>query len=385
MIHNDFIASPFKRHLPLVVAALLLVACHSPQKNGTTGFTVAYQPTYATGFYIEKKDDEKLLHVFNPWQGATDVEFVYRLCPRARFDRSLPMNCLPVPLQRVVCLSTTHIAFIDCIGQTETIVGVSGAGYVSNPAVGANFRQGRVRDVGYETLLSYETIVALQPDVVFAYGVNGEMAAVVGKLNEIGVRVVYLADYLEENLLGKAEYMVAVAAFYNEEAAAGERFSAIAAEYRATAETVRAVAHRPAVILNAPWRDTWYMPGEKSTFAQLLHDAGAQAIGLGRGRNSRPVGLETAYTFALQADYWLHPNAMRSLQELKEADARFANIPAFVRQQVYNNTRRSTPRGGSDFWESGAVRPHLILQDLVHIFHPEILPEHEPVYYEKLQ
>ena len=38
--------------------------------------------------------------------------------------------------------------------------------------------------------------------------------------------------------------------------------------------------------------------------------------------------------------------------------------------QVYNNTRRRTPAGGSDFWESGAVHPELILQDLTAIFYP---------------
>jgi iron complex transport system substrate-binding protein len=36
---------------------------------------------------------------------------------------------------------------------------------------------------------------------------------------------------------------------------------------------------------------------------------------------------------------------------------------------IYNNTLRTTPEGGNDFWESGAVRPDLILEDLIQVFH----------------
>ena len=374
--------------IALLAGALLSTgSCRSPQKNNADGSEPNYQPAYATGFLLEKKDNDKLLRMYNPWQGAKNIELTYQLFPRDDTSAApRPMNHIPIPVQRAVCLSTTHIAFIDAVGETGTIVGVSGIGYVSNPTVQAHFAQGKVRDVGFETLLSYETIAALQPDVVFAYGVYGEMAGVTAKLNEMGIRVVYLADYLEENLLGKAEYMVAVSAFFNKEQEAIARFNKISADYEAMAETVAAaVTSRPAILFNAPWRDTWYMPGEKNYMNKLVHDAGAQTVGVRSGRNSSPVSLETAYTYALKADYWFHPNFIRSLEELKATDSRFANVPAFVNQKVYNNTRRVTPNGGSDFWESGAIRPDIILKDLVYIVHPDILPGHELVYYEKLQ
>jgi iron complex transport system substrate-binding protein len=372
-------------HQHIILCALLFFACGSPQKNKEAGFETCYQPSYANGFYLEKRGDEKLLHIFNPWQGAENMEFLYYLRPRERFHDSLPVNYIPVPVQRVICLSTSHIAFIDCIGQTATIAGVSGADYITNPDILERFARGAVRDVGYETLLSYETIAALQPDVVFAYGVNDEMTAVTGKLNKMGVRVVYLADYLEETVLGKAEYMVAVSAFYNMEDSAISRFSGIAENYEAIAGKVRAVLSRPKVIMNAPWRDTWYMPGKDNYMNKLVNDAGAQIIGVHDGRDSKPLSLESAYTYILQADYWLHPNAYRTLRELEAADARFTHAPVFTNKKIYNNTRRMTPGGGSDFWESGVVQPDVVLKDLVHIFHPEILPEHELVFYELVE
>jgi iron complex transport system substrate-binding protein len=366
------------------IVLLLFFSCHSPQKNSEAGFETYYQPSHANGFYLEKKGGNKLLHIFNPWQGAENMELLYHLCPRERFHDTLPVNYIPVPVRRVICLSTSHIAFIDCLGQTPTVVGVSGAGYITNPVILERLAAGEVRDVGYETLLSFETIAALQPDVVFAYGVNDEMAAVTGKLNGMGIRVVYLADYLEETVLGKAEYMVAVAAFYGQEDAAIDRFSGIVGNYEAIAGKARTVATQPKVIMNAPWRDTWYMPGAGNYMNKLISDAGAQIIGLRSGRNSTPLSLENAYIYAMQADYWLHPNAYRTLHELETADPRFARAPAFTAKKIYNNTRRITPGGGSDFWESGVVHPDVVLKDLVRIFHPHIFPEYEPVYYEQL-
>ena len=51
---------------------------------------------------------------------------------------------------------------------------------------------------------------------------------------------------------------------------------------------------------------------------------------------------------------------------------------------VYNNTLRTTPSGGNDFYESAVVNPDLLLRDLVKIFHPELIEE-DFVYYKKLK
>ncbi|MDR1896924.1 MAG: iron ABC transporter substrate-binding protein, partial [Prevotellaceae bacterium] len=40
---------------------------------------------------------------------------------------------------------------------------------------------------------------------------------------------------------------------------------------------------------------------------------------------------------------------------------------------------------GDDFWESGIVKPDVILKDMIKIFHPELLPEHELYFYRHLK
>jgi iron complex transport system substrate-binding protein len=53
--------------------------------------------------------------------------------------------------------------------------------------------------------------------------------------------------------------------------------------------------------------------------------------------------------------------------------------------QVFNNDAQSNPAGGNDNWESGTVRPDLILADLIGVFHPDLLRDHQLVYYRQLK
>ena len=55
-------------------------------------------------------------------------------------------------------------------------------------------------------------------------------------------------------------------------------------------------------------------------------------------------------------------------------DARFARLPAFGRGAVWGTRLRATKEGANDYFESGVMRPDLVLADLVRIFHPELAP-----------
>lgn len=344
-----------------------------------------YVPQYAKGFHLFQSDNgAKILEVNNPWQGASDMQFTYYLKPDADPNKH---DEIKIPVTNVICLSTTHIAYVDALGKSATINGVSGASYITNPIVRQGIAEKRVFDVGYETGLNYERIVSLHPDVVFAYGVSGELSNVAAKLNELGVKVVFLGDYLEETALGKTEWLVAVAAFFNEEEMAKKQLTSIFNEYNSLLNKINEQAgDKPKVMLNAPWKDSWFIPGGNSYMVNLIKDAGGNFIfGDNDKRDSYPISIEKAYNETMNADYWLNPNAANSLADVKLEDSRLADVPAFKSHKIYNNNARVTSGGGSDFWESGVMNPHVILKDLVKIFHPQILAEHELVYFHQLR
>jgi iron complex transport system substrate-binding protein len=64
---------------------------------------------------------------------------------------------------------------------------------------------------------------------------------------------------------------------------------------------------------------------------------------------------------------------------------RFKDFKAFKTGAIFNNNRRTNSSGGNDFWESGVVHPEIVLADLIRIFHPQILPEHNLYYYQKVK
>lgn len=339
-----------------------------------------YEPRYAQRFALLSDERGPVLRVFDPWQGADSTVFDYRLAADTAVEPG--PGEIRWPLRSVVCLSSSHVAFLDAVGAVGTVRGVSGRDFITHPAV----RNKTVREVGYDTHLDYETIVALQPDALFLYGLSGEHPAA-EKLRQLGVPVIYISDYLEQDPLGRAEWIVPFGLLTGRMEQAVERFMAVEESYRAIGKSVALAApERPKVMLNAPYKEVWYLPGDRSYIVRLLNDAGAEYLGQGEDSDaSRPTSAEQVLRLLAQADFWLNPGTARSLAQLRADNRRFATLPVVRQGRVYNNDARTTPAGGSDFWESGAVRPDVVLADLVRILHPELLPDHTLYYFRLLE
>ena len=118
--------------------------------------------------------------------------------------------------------------------------------------------------------------------------------------------------------------------------------------------------------------------------ARLIADAGGHYIYTANDTNSSlPIDLEQAAVLTSQADMWLNAQ-VATLADLERRFPKFADARCVRNGYVYNCDRRADPAGGNDFWESGVVRPDLVLRDLVKIFHPELVDE-EFVYYRKIE
>jgi len=340
-----------------------------------------YKPLYANNFFIAREEGEKVLYLKDPVSKKETRQVIHKV-------------------KRVVCLSTTHIAYLDAINETRSIVGVSGRQYIYNDKLR------NATDVGYESAIDYESLMALEPDVVFAYAVPGQPADYIQKIRQLGINVVEVPEHLEDHPLGKAEFLVAFAAFFDKELMAMEQFHWIYQtyeEYRLLARQAVTLSQRRKavenglgkdslnttfkpvkVLINAPFKDIWYVPGTESHQHILVKDAGGVILGSEPGKKTTVMSTEQAYIHALEADFWLHPNQFSDLSSLAALDQRFAEVNVFRTGNVWNNNLHSTPEGGSDYFESGAVSPHLILADLIAIFYPDALPKHKFVYYKKL-
>lgn len=260
---------------------------------------------------------------------------------------------------RLVCMSTSHVGYLRVFGADSLVVGVSGLDYVSDSLV-----RSRAVDVGYDAHPDYEGILSLHPDLLLAYAVSSAEPPYLAKLRSLGLRVLLLNDHLESHPLARAEYIRLFGALTGRRAAADSAFTVVRDRYLAR---VRHPARPVKVLVNIPYGDQWFIPGADNFLARLVRDAGGEIVGSRPGIESSVVSVETAYRLSRDADCWIHPGWCRTLPQLRSVHPLFSDFPV-LGKCVYNNTLRQTPGGGNDFWESGAARPDLVLEDLCAIF-----------------
>jgi iron complex transport system substrate-binding protein len=189
----------------------------------------------------------------------------------------------------------------------------------------------------------------------------------------------------ERTPLGKSEWMVAVGEVLGCREEAEELFGQIGEKYESLRLAMIDVESRPKVMFNSPYKDVWFVPSKQSYIVSMIEDAGGEYICGGEGDLSRPISGESAYVYLSEADYWLNPNTARTLAALVAENPKFANTRVVKEGKVYNCTALSTPSGGSDFWESGALRADVALADMLAILHPEMFGNHTLHYFEQLK
>ena len=371
----------------LILCAILGCTYSCTSSGNMDDYNMAvYTPTYATGFHIVGAEGKQstIIRVTNPWQSADEVETMLFI---ARGGEKAPNGFRGQVLQgdakRVVCMSSSHIAMLDAIGAVERVVGVSGKNFITNPYVVAHQRT--IADVGYDGNMNFELLVAQRPDIVLLYGVTGA-CTMESKLDELGIPYIYIGEYVEEDPLGKAEWLIALAEIVGLRQQGQTYFSELPQRYEQL-KSMAAFAHTPApkVMLNTPYADSWFMPSTTSYMARLIADAGGDYIYKRNTSNhSLPIDMEDAALLTTQADVWINVGNVNSVADLCRQFPKFAQMPCVQRGEVYNCDKRRVTGGGNDYWESGVVHPDVILRDLIKIFHPELVSDKDFVYYRKL-
>jgi iron complex transport system substrate-binding protein len=371
----------------LLVAVSLLSSCHNARNAGAVK---GNDQSLATGrLMIDKGEGFTKVTVRNPWQNTTGTEHVWYLLPH---DSPIPdgiaeRTVIRVPVRKMICMSTTHTAMMRALGADSLIAGISGSSLVYDSVILRGISSGRIRDVGYEGSLNRELIIMIAPDLLMAYGVADPSSGSTARLSDLGVKVFYNADYLEEHPLARVSWIRLFGLLTGRERMADSIVSAVSASYTELASRVRESAgKRPGVLLGAPWEDVWYVSPANSYMGKLIEDAGGHYIYSDMtGANSVPFSVESVFRRAADAGIWINPGTAGTLAQIAAADHRMASLPLFSDGQVWNNRKRMTEAGGNDYWESAVVRPDLLLKDLVSIIHPELLPGYDQQYYIRLK
>lgn len=342
---------------------------------------------YAKNFTIEYKSGYKLLTVTTPWTGATE-SLIYALVPagmevKEDLGKAIVVN---TPIESIVSLSSTYLPFLDQIGELSSLVAVDTADYVYNQEVRNWAGAGMIASVGSGPSIDVEALIELAPDLIMTSASGSADWDTHPALEKAGLPVVINSDYLEQDPLGRAEWGKFIAAFFDKEAEADRLFDDMVERYNEAKSLTQDLDEKVSVFINTAYEGSWYMPGRDSYAAILIRDAGGEYLWDDlEGASAFPVDFEVVVERAKDADVWINVGFAADLAGLVGMDARYADFNAFQNGRVFNNNKRVSELGGTDYYESAVANPDVILLDLIEAFYPDLLPEHEFFFYQQLQ
>jgi iron complex transport system substrate-binding protein len=186
--------------------------------------------------------------------------------------------------------------------------------------------------------------------------------------------------------LGKAEWIKFFAPFFNKEARADSIFKGIEESYLEARELAKTANKKPSVLSGALYKDVWYLPGGNSWAARFLSDAHADYLWDNTDETgSLSLSIESVLEKGKQAEFWVSPAQFTSYRSMREANRHYPQFEAFKNRNVYSFANTKGDTGGLLYYELAPHRPDLVLQDLVHIFHPHLLPNHEFFFFKPLE
>ncbi|MGM9802493.1 MAG: ABC transporter substrate-binding protein [Candidatus Limisoma sp.] len=358
-----------------IFIALLFVSCGKAKTDGT-----AATMDYAKGLTIAHCDGYTRVDVADPWNAGQTLQ-TYLLVPR---DSVVPDN-LPrgvvvrTPLHRALVYSDVHARAIRDLGEISAVGSVCDAEYFKTPEIVAGLSSGRVVDCGSTMSPTVERIAGCSPDAVL---LSPFQNAGYGALDNLGIPIIALADYMESTPLGRAEWIKFLGLLFDRETAADSIFSSVAERYTTLREQLAQTKQRPKVLTEYVISGVWYVPGGKSYKATLLADAGAN-YPWSDDNSTGSLSLDFARVLdrAADADYWLVTTigdelTLDGFLSLYPHNDRFE---AFRKRNIYYaNTLAST------VFEETPFHPDLLLQEYGKIFHPEMFPDYQLRYFRRI-
>ena len=340
---------------------------------------------YAEGFSVEEFKNFTLLRIFNPFQNQSDT-LRYMLVSGGE---TVPENTgnaqvIRTPIESMIATSTTHVALTEMLESNRVIKGMVGAEYVYSRKVRERLQTG---DVTSFTQGEFNNEVALDinPDLVMISAGQASQYDNYRLLVEAGIAVFVNAEWLETTPLGKAEWVKVMGLLLEKTGQANQAFQKVAENYNRLKSKAKNADSQPLVINNMPYKGAWFVSGGNSFTAQFLKDAKADYPWYETDETGGlRLNFETVYEQGLKAEVWLNPGTAKNKDDILAKDARFQDFKSFRNGRIYNNNKRMGPTGGNDYWETGVVRPDLILSDFITILHPSIMESDSLYFYQKV-
>lgn len=362
------------------VLFVLMFSCKPSgvQQTGTEA-TDTLKLKYAKGFELSQNENQKQLKIYGVGDESDQFD-VFKLVSRDDSAALKEPGAIPIPCNRIICLSSTQLTYFFALDDIDDIVAINSSRHLVHEGMNNRLDSGLVKKVGKEGLFNTELIASLNPDVIF---ISPFKRGGFDMLTSLAFPLVPMAAYEEETPLGRAEWVKMIAAFIDQEQKADSIFKGIENRYSHLKQLTANIEHRPTIFSGKLRSGTWYVPGGESFYAQYFKDAGADYVIKDEEKAAYPLDFESMYVKAANADVWrllLTEAKGYNKDAMFAEDPRYGDFKAFQSGKVIACNIREKP-----YYEQNAMKPDIILADYIHFLHPELLPDHKTQFYELLK
>ncbi len=367
---------------------LLLSFIHCKNNDNSKNQTASVKNTiqYAEGISIEKYNGFSVVTISNAYPSA-QKKYTYILHKKGVSlpDSLKQFTSIEVPIKKVIVTSTTHIPALESLGVENTLVGFPTPRYISSEKTRALIANGKIHDLGSNQGLNTEVIIDLQPDVIVGFSIDGDLKTY-RNLEKSGQKIIFNGDWTEKTPLGKAEWIKFFGALYDLDTKADQLFASIEKEYNSVLTVAKKTKSQPSILAGAIYEDQWFLPQGDSWAAYFLKEANGNYLWHNsKGTGSLALSFESVFEKAQDADFWIGPGQFTSIQEILDNNPNYIHFKAVKNKEIYSFSTKKGATGGIIYYEQAQNRPDLVLKDIVKILHPEVLPNHQLVFFEKLK
>lgn len=363
----------------------LILSCKKENSETATVQKVENSIQHAKGLEIYDYEGYSVVKVTHPWPKA-EGGFTYILKKKNGIipDSLQQFTTISVPVKSIIVTSTTHIPSLEMLGVENTLVGFPHTDFVSSEKTRALIDAGKVKNLGQNESINTEVALDLNPEVVVGFSIDSNNKTF-NNLEKAGLKILYNGDWTEQSPLGKAEWLKFFGALYDKNKEADLLFKQIEKDYTDAVKLVQKTTKKPTALSGGMFEDIWNLPQGDSWVALFMKDANIEYLWKdSKGTGSLALHFEQVLEKAQNADYWFAPGMFSSLQEMKEANPHYEQFKAFKNKNIYSVTVKKGAKGGIVYYELAANRPDLVLKDLVKITNPDLLPEHQLYFFQKL-
>lgn len=337
---------------------ILLAGCSSqPEKDdvaekGTSKFSqwLSYQHTEKGVLIFIKDPDHK-----------SPTRVLYCTSHPEEINPSFPnAEVVDVRHSFIATNASTHVGMMVSLNARANVGAVSLGRYLYDPVLKSQFKEGKLIEIGAASI-PFEALTKHKITLWVSAGMESLDPTNAQRFKSLKIHWVPNYDWREEHPLGKAEWLLFFGALTNRFDEALTQFNAICKRYHAYEALPKGNQCKKILVGNFAG-DFWYTPLQQSFQARFFSQVDFCTFSMNyKGNGSMAVGAERIYKEAEACELWLNPG-FPTKQAILNAFPKANQLRPFNQGSIFCYSHDL-----NKFWEQSALKPDIVLRDLIRI------------------